>query len=348
MSAFYKLRIKEIIKETADAVSIIFDIPLHIEQNFTFIAGQYVTLKSTINQEEVRRAYSLCSSPNSNEVKITVKKVENGTFSVFATTQLQEGDFIEVSKPEGKFTLEPKANKNYIGFCAGSGITPVLSMAKSALENESSTTFTLVYGNKSIADTIFYSELNTLKEEYPSRFNLNFVFSREHQEETVFGRIDKGHTNYFIKNIYKDISFDEAFLCGPEKMINTVSETLQENGFASEHIKFELFIASVNKESVSKIKDGETEIIVVLDDEETTFTMQQTNDILSASLSNKLDPPYSCQGGVCSSCLAKVVEGKAVMVKNEILTDDEVEDGLILTCQAHPTTSKIVVDFDDV
>lgn len=348
MSTFYNLNIKEVINETPDAVSIVFDIPTNLEKEFDFVAGQYITLKTTLNNTEIRRAYSLCSSPNSNEVKVAVKKVENGTFSVYATSQLKVGDVLEVSKPEGRFILEPKNDKNYIGFCAGSGITPVLSMIKSVLESDTNATFTLIFGNKSVADTIFYTELNNLKAQYSSRFNLNFLFSREQQNEAIFGRIDKAHTNYFVKNIYKNIVFNEAFLCGPEEMINIVSATLQENGFSSENIKHELFTTSIDEEKATEVKDGETEITILLDDEETVFTMSQKKDILTACLDKNIDAPYSCQGGVCSNCLAKVTQGKAVMVKNQILTDDEVEDGLILTCQAHPTTEKIAIDFDEV
>lgn len=348
MSTFYKLKVKEVIKETLNAVSIIFDVPAALKEEFTFLAGQYITLKKEINNKEVRRAYSICSSPNSNELKVAVKAVENGIFSTYATKELKANDELEVSKPEGKFVLTPQANKNYIAFAAGSGITPVLSMIKAVLETEKTATFTLVYGNKSIADTIFYNELNTLKNTFTSQFNLNYVFSREKQDDAIFGRIDTSHVNYFVKNIYKDISFDTAFLCGPEAMINTVTNTLSDNGFAKENILFELFTASIDEDAVAQVKEGESEITVLLDDEETTFSMKQTDTILAASLRNKLDAPYSCQGGVCSSCIAKVTEGKAVMVKNQILTDGELEDGFILTCQAHPTTSKLVVDFDDV
>ncbi|MDY0780586.1 ferredoxin--NADP reductase [Tenacibaculum sp. IB213877] len=348
MSQFYTLKVKNVIKETASAVSIVFEVPSQLQPEFLFTAGHYITIKAKINNEEVRRAYSLCSSPKSGQLKVAVKAVENGKFSVYATTKLQAGDELEVSKPEGKFILQPQAGKNYIGFAAGSGITPVMSMIKSVLESEPSSTFTLVYGNRTIADTIFYAELNAIKEMYPTQFNLNFVFSRERQDDSVFGRIDTGHVNYFVKNIYKEISFDKAYLCGPEVMIETVSETLEKNGFKKENILFELFTASIDEEAAAQVKEGETEITVLLDDEETTFTMKQTDTILAASLLNKLDAPYSCQGGVCSSCIAKVTEGKAVMIKNQILTDDELEEGLILTCQAHPTTSKIIVDYDDV
>lgn len=348
MTKFHTLTIQDIIQETSDAVSIVFTVPQELKAQFQFIAGQYVTLKSSINGNEVRRAYSICSSPNSNILKVAIKAVENGTFSVYATTQLKSGDTLEVAPPEGKFILEPKADQNYIGFAAGSGITPVLSMVKAVLEQETTATFTLVYGNKSAADTIFYKELNALAQEYTDQFRLHYVCSRTQEENALFGRIDKGHVNYFIKNTYKDITFDAAFLCGPEEMIQTASQTLQEHGLTEAQIHFELFTASVSEENTAQVKDGETEITVLLDDEETTFTMKQTDDILAASLRNKLDAPYSCQGGVCSSCIAKVTEGKAVMVKNSILTDDELEEGFILTCQAHPTTAKIMVDFDDV
>lgn len=348
MSQFYKLTIKNIVKETSDAVSVLFDVPTNLQEEFSFIAGQYVTLKTTINDEEVRRAYSLCSSPKSNEVKVAIKAVENGKFSVYATTELKAGDTLEVSKPEGKFILNPEPNKNYIGFVAGSGITPVLSMIKSVLETEPTANFTLVYGNKSVTDTIFYSELNELKNTYSKRFNLHYIFSRESEENALFGRIDKANTNYFVKNTYKETVFNKAFLCGPEQMVNIVSETLLENGFLTENIHYELFTASSDKENLSEIKDGNTEITILLDDEEISFSMEQTKTILAAALNNNLDPPYSCQGGVCSSCIAKVTEGKAIMTKNDILTDEELEDGLILTCQAHPTTATIKIDFDDV
>ena len=267
---------------------------------------------------------------------------------MYATSQLKKGDEIEISAPEGLFLLEPTSNKNYIGFAAGSGITPVLSMIKAVLETEPSSTFTLIYGNKSIKDTIFFDELNSLKSNYSDRFNLHFIYSRENVKNGLRGRIDQNVTNYFVKNMYKETSFDAAFLCGPEEMIKEVSKTLESNSLSKENIHFELFTASIDEEKASQVSEGQTEITVLLDDEETTFTMLQTDDILAASLRNDLDAPYSCQGGVCSSCLAKVTEGKAVMVKNSILTDGEVEDGFILTCQAHPTTSKISIDFDDV
>ena len=348
MADFHKVHIKEITQETANAVSVLFDIPENLKEDFNFTAGQYITLQTIINGEEIRRAYSICSTPKSGDIRVAIKAVENGTFSTYATSVLKAGDEIEITAPEGRFSLNAEPNKNYIGFAAGSGITPILSMIKTVLETEPTTNFSLVYGNKTAADTIFYEELNALKESFPNRFKLHYIFSREEVKNQLRGRIDRSVTNYFVKNMYKETTFDAAFLCGPEEMIHEVSATLKSNNIAKENIHFELFTVSVDEEALAEVKEGTTQITVMLDDEETTFTMQQTDDILAATLRNQLDPPYSCQGGVCSSCLAKVTEGKAVMVKNSILTDSEVEEGLILTCQAHPTTAKISIDFDDV
>ena len=348
MAKFHKLLIKRIERETTEAVSILFDIPKPLKENFSFKAGQYVTLKKEIDSEVIRRAYSICSSPRSGDLKVAIKAVEKGKFSIFAITQLKQGDVLEVSEPEGKFILAPESGKAYIGFAAGSGITPVLSMIKATLE-DSEATFTLVYGNRNIDSTIFFDELSDLKNKYKERFHIHYVFSRERNEKAQFGRIDEKQVNYFTKEVFSGTNFDQVFLCGPEEMINAVSETLQENGVNKSIIKYELFtVSSSEKENTHQIKEGQTEITVLLDDDEATFTMNQSDTILAAGLRNKLDIPYSCQGGVCSSCIAKVTQGKAVMTKNAVLTDDELEEGIVLTCVAHPTTSEISVDYDDV
>ncbi|WP_405611082.1 2Fe-2S iron-sulfur cluster-binding protein [Polaribacter sp. Asnod1-A03] len=348
MSTFYKVNIQEVQQETANAVSVLFKIPENLKSDFNFVPGQYITLQKVINGEEIRRAYSICSTPKSGEIRVAIKAVENGIFSVYATSELKAGDEIEISTPEGRFVLNTEANKSYIGFAAGSGITPILSMVKTVLETETSSTFTLIYGNKSVADTIFYNQLSDLKETFSDRLKLHYIFSREEVKNQLRGRIDGNVTNYFVKNMYKETSFDAAFLCGPEEMIEEVSKTLESNKISKENIHFELFTTSVDEEAIAEVKEGTTVVTVLLDDEETTFTMQQTDDLLAASLRNDLDAPYSCQGGVCSSCMCKVTEGKAVMIKNSILTDSEIEEGLVLACQAYPTTPKIVIDFDDV
>ncbi len=349
MAKFYNLSIKDIKKETEKAVSIAFDIPQSLKKEFEFIPGQYITLKKEINNQEVRRAYSICSSPKSGEVRVVIKEIENGTFSVYANTNLQIEDSLDVSKPEGKFVLQvnPNNQKNYLSFAAGSGITPIMSMIQAVLEEEPDSNFVMVYGNKTIKDTIFYNDLNALLKKYPNRFYVQYVFSQEQPEGSLFGRIDKSVVNFTI-NKHKNFTFDDVYLCGPESMINTVQETLQTNDFDKNKIHFELFTANTESNNEATSLQGESKITIVLDDEEVSFTMSQKETILDAALKKQLDAPYSCQGGVCSSCIAKVTEGKAVMDKNTILSKDEVDEGLVLTCQAHPVTNKIIVDFDDV
>lgn len=348
MSKFHTLTIQNIIQETANAVSIVFTIPENLKENYRFKAGQYVTLKAVIDGAEIRRAYSICSSVKSNELKVAVKAVKNGAFSVYATKHLKVGDRIEVHEPEGNFILEPKDNKNYIAFAAGSGITPVLSMIKTSLEDNETASFTLIYGNRLETDVIFKKELDTLQQKFTNRFNLHYIYSGQHVPNTQFGRIDNTVTTYFIKDIYKSIHFDNAYLCGPEAMIQTISQTLKDNGFSDSQISSELFTSSSENKNSYLVKNGEAQVTVLLDDETFSFTMNQSDSVLSAALRNQLDAPYSCQGGVCSSCLAKITEGTAIMAKNTILTEDEVEEGFVLTCQAHPTSSRIVVDYDDV
>ncbi|REE83696.1 ring-1,2-phenylacetyl-CoA epoxidase subunit PaaE [Lutibacter oceani] len=351
MSKFHKLTIKEIKKETQNTVSILFDIPTELKHEFKFKAGHYLNIKKSIAGEELRRAYSICSAPNSGELRIAVKAVDNGTFSVFATTILKEGDILEVSKPEGKFVLETAATnaKNYIGIAAGSGITPIMAMVKATLTEEPNSTFTLIYGNKTVAETIFKNEIESLQNNYPNKLNIQYVYSREEQENALFGRIDSGNINFVIKNKFKNITFDNAFLCGPEAMIKTAKETLISYGLTEKNIHFELFSVPVTDETkTTETFEGTCKITVIVDDEETTFEMDSKTTILTAALKEGLDAPYSCQGGICSSCLGKVIEGKAVMDKNAILSNEEVNEGLILTCQAHPTTEKITIDYDDV
>ena len=204
MSSFHTLSVKAIKRETEKAISISFNLPDNLKDIFTFKAGQYITLKTEINGNEVRRDYSLCVSPKSGELKVAIKKVENGIFSSYAISHLKIGDVIEVHEPEGKFILEPTRSNNYLGIAAGSGITPVLSMVKTVLQDEPSSSFTLIYGNKSSAETMFKSELDALSIAYNTRFNLEYVFSKQNEEGSLFGRIDKGHLNYFIKNIYNN------------------------------------------------------------------------------------------------------------------------------------------------
>ena len=352
MSSFHKLSIAAIKRETEKSVSISFNVPDKLKDTFAFKAGQYITLKTEIDGHEIRRDYSLCVSPKSGELKVAVKEVKDGTFSSYANNVLKVGDVLELGSPNGRFIFTPNDSKtkNIILFAAGSGITPILSIIKCALEEEVYSKVVLVYGNKTTKDTMFLNELLDLQHRYKDRFSIQFVFSQAQENDAVFGRIEKSTVNLVVKNKYKHIDVDAYYLCGPEAMIHTVKDVLTENGADENAIHFELFKAAkpAEIEKETAVATGKSKITVVVDDETTTFEMSTKQTILEAALDEDLDAPYSCQGGICSSCLARVKEGEATMRLNSILTDSEVAEGLILTCQAHPTTPRIVVDFDDV
>lgn len=351
MSSFYKLSVKNITRETAKAISISFNLPENLKNVFQFKAGQYITLKTEIEGNEVRRDYSLCVSPKSGELKVAVKEVKDGTFSAFANNTLKVGDTIEVAPPKGRFIFEPNDSKtkNIALFAAGSGITPILSIIKCALEEEIHSKVILVYGNKTTDDTMFLNELLELQHEYKERFSIQFVFSQQDEDDSIFGRIEKSTVNYVMKNKHKHIEVDAYYLCGPEAMIHTVKNVLTDHGIDKDRIHFELFKAAKTADvKEEKVASGTTSITITVDEDTTTFEMSQKQTILEAALDEDLDAPYSCQGGICSSCLARITEGEATMRQNNILTESEVAEGLILTCQAHPTTPTIVVDYDDV
>ncbi|MES2748530.1 MAG: ferredoxin--NADP reductase [Bacteroidota bacterium] len=350
MSSFYKLQVKEVKRETASAISVVFNVPDELKAAYQFVAGQYINLKLTLDGKEIRRAYSICSSPESGELRIAIKSVRNGNFSKFANENLKIGDLIEVGQPEGKFTFEPHADrqKNYAAFVAGSGITPVMSILKSVLKNEKDSSFVLVYGNKTPDETIFHQELHDLQLQYVGRFFVHFVYSQAKVEHEIFGRIEKSTVNFVLKNKHKEKEFDKFYLCGPEEMINLVATVLKENNVADKNVKFELFSTSSVENTAASSHEGHTKITVLVDGDEATFEMSQKQTLLEAALKQGLDAPYSCQGGICSSCLARITSGTAEMKKNSILTDGEIAEGLILTCQAHPTSAEIVVDYDDV
>lgn len=352
MSGFHKLTIKNIERETSKAISISFDVPPELNDVFLFKAGQYVTLKTIIAGKEIRRDYSLCSSPKSGILKVAIKEVTNGTFSAYANNVLKTGDVLEVAPPKGRFTFTPNdaITKNIAAFAAGSGITPILSIIKCALEEEVHSQVILVYGNKTAKDTMFFNELLELQRKFKDRFSIQFVFSQEDEDDSIFGRIEKSTVNYVMKNKHKHIDVDAFFLCGPEAMIHTVKDVLADHHIDENSIHYELFKASKPEEikEEENVSNGKTKITVIVDDEETTFEMSQKQTILEAALDQDLDAPYSCQGGICSSCLARVKSGEVTMRQNNILTESEIAEGLTLTCQAHPTTPTIIVDFDDV
>lgn len=350
MSSFYKLNIKEVKREASNAVSILFNVPTELQSTYQFKAGQYLNLKLTLDGQEIRRAYSICSSPESKELRISVKSVQNGVFSQFANAQLKAGDTIEVGAPEGFFVFEPQQDrqKNYAAFAAGSGITPIISIAKSMLTSEPKSTFVLVYGSKSVADTIFYQELHELQLQYVGRFFVHYVYSQSKVENELFGRIDKSTVNFILNNKHQSLDFDTFYLCGPEQMIGLVTDVLKAQNVPESQIKFELFTTPSAEKEIDIATTGHTKVTVVVDGEESVFEMSSKLTILEVALKNGVDAPYSCQGGICSSCLARVKSGTAEMKKNAILTDGEIAEGLILTCQAVPTSSEIFIDYDDV
>ncbi|WGD35749.1 ferredoxin--NADP reductase [Olleya sp. YS] len=349
MSQFHTLTISNIHRETDKCVTLTFKVPEHLKNDYNFKAGQYITLKTNINSQEVRRDYSLCSSPSSGKLIVAVKEVENGTFSKHANHNLKEGDTLDVAKPQGRFVFEPKndVSRTIAAFAAGSGITPILSIIKTVLDEEPNSNFVLVYGNKTLRDTIFLNQLLELQHQFKDRLHIQFLYSQSQEDNALFGRIEKSTVNLIVKNRYKDVTIDAFYLCGPEAMINTVKEVLLENNIDENNIYFELFTTSTHAATVN-VADGETEITITVDDETETFTMSQKQTVLEAALKQDLDAPYSCQGGVCSSCIARITDGKALMRQNNILTDSEVAEGLVLTCQAQPITPTIVVDYDDV
>lgn len=349
MAHFHSLAVKHIKPLTPSSVAITFEIPKDLLQTFDFIPGQYITIKKEIKGNELRRAYSISSSPKMDSITIGVKKVDKGGFSDYANTKLSAGDILEVMPPEGRFVFSPEPNpKNIIAFAAGSGITPIMSIAKSVLDSNPTNKFVLVYGNKSTEETMFYSDLTKLELEYSNRFFVYFINSQTPEEDSLFGRIDVSTVNYALKNKHAAIDFDGYYLCGPEAMINLVSDTLKENGVDKDKIYFELFTTTEILDELPEKADGKSDITVILDDEEFNFSMDKKTLVLDAVLKENIDAPYSCQGGVCSSCIARVTEGKVEMVKNQILTDGEIAEGLVLTCQSHPVTPTVKVDYDDV
>lgn len=350
MSHFHPLRVKHIEHITPNSVTVSFEIPNDLKDEFRFTPGQYINIRKELNGKELRRSYSICSSAGNGDLTIGIKKVDSGLFSQFANNELKSGDVLDIYPPLGHFTFDPaeSRNKNIAAFAAGSGITPIMSIMKSVLE-ETDGNFILVYGNKSAAETMFHKEITELIAEYPERLKVYFIYSQEQDGESMFGRIERSTVNFIINNKHKDTTFDAYYLCGPEAMIHTVSDTLTEKGITKEMIRFELFTtADAGEEDLSSIPEGKTKVKVIVDDEEFEFIMDHKERVLDAALKEDIDAPYSCQGGICSSCMAKLKQGKVEMVKNQILTDSELEEGLILTCQSHPLTDTIVVDYDDI
>ena len=353
---FHKLSIKEIKKETPECVSVLFDVPETLQNDFRFKQGQSLTMRTTIGGEEVRRTYSLCSSPLESQWKVAIKKVDGGLFSSFANDDLKAGDIVEVMEPVGKFYVELDASnkKNYLAFAAGSGITPVLSIIKTTLRTEPNSTFTLVYGNRSRSSIIFFEELEGLKNRFIDRFNFINILSRERTESQLnFGRVDIGKLTELEKLIdYKKM--DEIFICGPEEMIFCVKNFLEQKEISEKNIHFELFTTSgqktsnVKRETSNEANGPQSSITVKVDGRSFEFKLPLNSNttVLDAALKQGADLPYACKGGMCCTCKAKLLEGEVEMDVHWGLEHEEIEQGFILTCQSHPKTEKVVIDFD--
>ena len=341
----YPLVISKITRNTPNAVLISFEVPESEKERFRFEAGQYLTLETNINEKAVRRSYSICSAP-SEGLQVGIKEVPEGVFSTYANRSLSEEDQMMVTPPDGRFRFVPSGQAQTLaGFAAGSGITPVMSILKTALLDHPENRFHLVYGNKAPEDTMFYQELKDLENTFSGRLSIQWVFSRANVEGSLFGRVEANVIKSALKHL--EGSADKFYLCGPETMIETASDILYSNGVKKDAVLFELFSASTNTVSI----EGEVEgVSLEITYDELTHNIENIagKSVLDAALQNKLDVPYSCQGGVCSSCIARIKSGTAEMETNQILTDEEVEEGLILTCQAHATSSHLAVDYDDV
>ena len=349
MNKFHPLKVLAIELLTSDSVKIKFD--TSGLSNFNFMAGQYITLRKIINNEDVRRSYSLSSSP-SQGIEIGVKRIENGLMSTFLTKELKIGDSIDVMPPTGNFYLDPNNKKNhYVAICAGSGITPILSMLKQVLNNNFDSSFTLIYGNQSKDTTMFLDTLNLLESKYKSQLNIHYVFSRQEIKNSLYGRINNTLLKELFKTDKKLNNADSYFLCGPGKMIDNVTDFLIDLGLESSKINFERF-TSVDTNSIND-SDNKDEVLssvmVSVDGDDFEFDLSSSGEtILDAAINAGADVPFSCKGGVCCVCKAKVLEGSVKMVQNYSLSDDEVKQGFILGCQSHPASKNVVVDFDEI
>ncbi|MGO3689091.1 MAG: 1,2-phenylacetyl-CoA epoxidase subunit PaaE [Psychroflexus halocasei] len=356
MAKFHEIKVKDVMKETADTTVVTFDIPEELKEDFKFRQGQHLTLRKEIEGEDVRRSYSLCSSPLDKEWRVAVKQIPTGKFSSFINKELKAGDCLEVMKPSGEFGVEVSADrpKNYIVFVAGSGITPILSMVKTHLPSEPESTFKLFYLNKNAKSIIFKEELEQLRNKYFGRLEIYYFLTREQRDIPLFnGRFDSQKLE-LLTNTFIDVEdTSECFICGPEEMIFFLKDELIKAGLPEDQIHYELFVTGLSEEDKKRTERAlennfEGTKVTILDGGK-EFHFGMTNDydnILDAALGAGADLPFACKGGVCSTCKCKLVEGSVEMKLNYALEDDEVAQNYVLSCQSVPTSEKVVVDFD--
>ncbi len=350
---FHPLIVKNIRQETADCVSVAFDIPSDLQPQYQFVPGQYLTLRATVNGQDIRRSYSISSGLNDGECRVAIKKVENGVFSSWANEVLKIGDLLQVMTPMGSFCpqLNAEQKKHYLLIGAGSGITPLMSIAKSVLQEEPKSEVSLIYGNRHFQQIIFRDELEDLKDTHLGKFRVFHVLSGEPNDIGLFhGRIDNEKINGFLNTFFADTTLDSVFLCGPQEMTENAKQLFLERGMNVEDVHAELFNTAqpVKREEVKKNEEtGDLcEVSVIMDGQQTDFKMPMGAPVLDAAQKAGMDIPFSCKGGMCCTCRAKVLEGQAEMLVNYALEPGEVQDGYVLTCQAVPKSAKLVVDFD--
>ncbi len=353
MAKFHTLKVAALYKLTEESVAIAFEIPDDLKDEFTFIQGQHLTLKKDIDGEDTRRSYSICSCPIDGVLTVAIKKLEGGKFSTWANDQLKVGDEIKVMPPHGKFyvPLEAGNSHSYVAFASGSGITPIISIIETTLRTEPDSHFILFYGNRRTGTVIFQEELETLKNQYMSRFSLHHILSKERQESDLFnGRIEAEKIKAYAGIFFDPNTVDYYFTCGPEEMMLTVKDSLIEMGVPEDRIYLELFTSPAGslglKGQEVEHEKTSSEITIILDGNSMTFPYDSDKSILDVAFDNGADLPYACKGGVCSTCVCKVEEGEIEMNVNYALSSDELERGLVLSCQSYPKTSKVKLSFD--
>jgi len=356
LATFYSIPVKDIYKETDDCSVVTFDIPQELIDVFAYRQGQHLTLKAIINGEDTRRSYSLCSSPLDNQWQVAVKEIPGGVFSTYVNRELKKGDVLEIMAPSGTFGVEvcPETPKNYLFFGAGSGITPILSMIRTHLASEPGATCKLFYVNRTAKSIIFKEELEQLRNQYFGRLEIYYFLTKERRDiELLNGRFDTEKMEILSKSFIDIPDTNEVFLCGPEEMVQFVSEYLINAGLPKEFIHFELFVTGLSAEDKARQErlaqqsvEG-VEVTIVDGGKEFQFTMTKEYDnILDAALGAGADLPFACKGGVCSTCKCEVLDGAVEMKINYALSDKEVSQNLVLSCQAVPTTDIVKVDFD--
>ncbi len=354
MSRFHPLQVSDIRRETADAISVAFAIPAELRDDFAYAPGQYLTLRTVRDGQEMRRAYSICSGLDQGELRVAIKRVDGGRFSEWAHQALRPGAVVEVMPPAGRFTvaLDPDAERTYAGFAAGSGITPVIAILRTVLAREPLSRFLLFYGSRSTADILFREALEELKDRYMGRLSVFHVLSREQQDVAILhGRLD-GEKAALIARHLLPPDLDAAFVCGPEPMIGAVMGALAAAGIPRERILTERFtpVAGAGPRPPAPPAGAAPHAVatIVADGRRTEVPVAEAETVLDAALRAGLDLPYSCRGGMCSTCRAKVAEGRVSMAVNYGLEPWETAAGFALTCQAVPQTPRVTVDYDQV